>query len=563
MEFVLEKFVSLLRFAIVLGILVFVHELGHFVAAKLVNVYVERFSVGFGWKLLGFKFRETEYWLSAIPWGGYVKMAGQEDLPGRRERADESEEEAEGRRWWTRWFGGVSERKEDDTVEETAFLPEQPEASDIPEHMRFYNKRVSQRMAVLMAGPLMNILLGPVVFTMMFSRGIEMPRWREDTRIGLVAENYPAAEAGLAGGDRILSIDGKRLRNWQDLQLAVWKNPGRLLEIVVERDGAERTVHVTPRVVEETGRAAIGVDPFVYAEVAGVVEGMSAQRQGLQAGDRVLAINGSEVSVSQMLKLVGENPDVPLGFSIGRDEQVIEVTMVPEKKTVLSDIAMFEGTVTFFSPDLQSLLRRGDQIVSVDSKPVHPGEVEDAIGTADSETVMLGIRRDAALFRKGRSFFLSARVEQRGFVGFTVGADSRTVLQKYDLLHSVKNGLVETWKTIELTFESIALLASRRVSAKEVIGPVGIFALTEQTSKMGFSHLLNFIGVITVNLALVNLLPIPVLDGGHVLFSGIEGIRRKPLDARYMEILHQLGFALILFLVLLVTYNDILRFFTD
>ena len=187
---VLDFMISAGRFIILLGILVFVHELGHFLAAKLCNVYVVRLSLGFGRRLLGFRRGETDYCLSAIPLGGYVKMVGQEDMPRTQEEAASAE----------------------------------PDLPEIPPERRFDTQPTRNKLIISFAGPFMNLIFAFPVLWVVFMVGIHMPIFAQNTRIGAVLQGSPAQKAGIQAGQRVLSINGTKVRKWEEVQLRIWTN---------------------------------------------------------------------------------------------------------------------------------------------------------------------------------------------------------------------------------------------------------------------------------------------------------------------------------------------------
>jgi regulator of sigma E protease len=436
--------------AVLLGVLIFVHEAGHFMLAKLLGVKVLKFSLGFGPKILGRKFGETEYLLSAVPLGGYVKMLGEE--PG--EELEESEK------------------------------------------IRAYNYQpVWKRFSIVFSGPLFNLIFAAFVFALIFLSGVPVPL----PDIGNVQENSPAAAAGLMTGDRVMQINGKKVEGWQDISGTLNDNPGKTLLFVVKRN--ERVVEVTvqPRKKsdknifgEEKEDWFIGIDPLVFPVVGDVMKGSRAGEAGLLKGDRVLEVGGRELKTWQdMTTLIHASPEKPLTFRLQRGGQVLDVTITPKKET-------------YKTPD---------------------GE-EKAIG-------LIGIKP------AGNDF-----------------------IKKYGLPEAASLGLKRTWDISALTLLSMVKLIQRVIPSNTIGGPIMIFQMAGEQASQGALNFFTFMAVISINLGVLNLLPIPILDGGHILFLGIEAVRRRPLSENVIMIAQRVGLVLLLSLMAFAFYNDIVRLFT-
>jgi regulator of sigma E protease len=357
----LETLISVMRtafaFAISLGILIFIHELGHFLAAKVSGISVERFSMGFGPRLFGKKVGETDYRVSAFPLGGYVKMLG--------------------------------ESNDEEVPEEL-------------QHTSFAHQRLHRRMAVVAAGPASNLLLAVFIYTLTFAVfGLA----RTTTEIGSVTADFPAAAAGLRAGDRIQKVNGVPVQEWGQLSELIQKSGGKSIQIRLQRGDELLTVQVTPEI----------------------------------------------------------------------------------KKT-------------------RNIL--GEEI----SRP------------------LIGI----------------------------VASDNYTV-EKVNPLKACLYGLDQTWQMIKLTFAVIGKLAEGAISPRTLAGPIGIAQMSGQVAKAGMVAFLSFLALLSINLGILNLLPVPVLDGGHLLFFVIEAIMGKPLSMKKREVAQQVGLFLLILLMVFVFYNDIYR----
>ncbi|MBI5181920.1 MAG: RIP metalloprotease RseP [Nitrospirae bacterium] len=347
---------------IVLGVLIFVHELGHFLFAKWMGVGVLKFSLGLGPRLIGWKWGETEYAISIIPFGGYVKMIGQDDLKVQSPEEISEEERAKS----------------------------------------FIHKSPSRRAAIVAAGPVFNFILAFVIFTIVSLNGIyiNLPQ------LGEITEGTPAKAAGFMKDDIVKSIDGRPIKSWDEMVEIVRRSAGKKLFFAVERDGKQMEINVAPE------------------------------------AKKVKNIFGEENEVGQ-------------------------------------------------------------------------------IGVMNA---------------------------------------GRFIVEKTNPLYAVYYGALQTWKLTELTVVGLLKMIQGTVSVKEIGGPLQIAAMSGEAASAGILNLLAFIAVISINLAILNLLPIPVLDGGHLLFFAIEGIMGKPLDLKKMEIAQKIGFAILITLIVFAFYNDIMRY---
>lgn len=451
---------TILIFIVVLGILVFFHESGHFIIARLFGVGVETFSLGFGPRILGKTVGRTDYRISLIPLGGYVKMIGEEP--------------------------------------DADIAPE-----DIP--LSFTHKHVLKRSLIVAAGPVFNFLLAIVIFSLgVYFTGVTSIR----PYVRSVKDGSPAAQTGIKAGDRIRFIDSEPISSWWQIDNIVENSQGRSLEIVLERGKEILTVNVVPRLDtskdvfgDEFSRLVLGISGESEAEaiVAGVVEGMPADQAGLENGDRITAIDGRPIQRwMEMYEMVSNSGGHTMYFSIQRGEKAFSKEITP-KQVEEQDILGVKRTV----------FRIGVRI---------PGTI---IPPEDEITIDLG------------------------------------------MIGSVGHGVKQSWIMIELTGYLFVKLAQRKVPMEAIGGPIRIAQMAQKEAEKGILRLLYFIAIISVNLAVLNLLPIPVLDGGHLLFFLIEAVQRRPVSIRTRETAQQIGIFLLLFLMVFVFYNDIMLTFFD
>ena len=423
---------------LVLGIIVVIHELGHFLVAKLFKIKVETFSVGFGPRLVGFKYGNTDYRISAFPLGGYVKMAGEN--PG----------------------------------ESVTGAPDE-----------FMSKPKWQRFLVAAAGPAMNVLLAVGVLTGLFMYGTEIPRFAEgEAVIGAVEANSPAQTAGIQDGDKILSIDGKENPNWDEVEARVMINGGQTIPLVVSRDGKRIETSLSPVRQGPNDAGFSGMRPKSQAtNVIGRIEGGSpADTVGLKPGDEIIAVDGINLKESGrgVSDIVQNSTNEKFSITILRDGKTTDVTVAP-------------------------MLRDGRRLIGV--------------GWLPFETVMV---------KENFSGALSRSIDKNMEYG-------------------------------TLIFKVLGKLVRREISTKSVDGPIMIMKQTSDFWQLGIGPTLQLMAMISLNLGLMNLLPIPILDGGVMLLLLIEGLMRQELSLAFKERMIQVSFVFLLTLMVFVLYNDVVK----
>ena len=428
--------VNVLALIVVLGVLIFIHEGGHFLAARWVGAPVSVFSFGFGRRLFGFKRGETDYRVSLIPLGGYVRIHGL--------GPDESD------------VVGAA-------AVETPLLPRW------------------QRALISIAGPAANAVFAVAFVAVAFMVGVQVPAWQDATpEIAWVDPASPAAEAGLRQGDLVLSVDGKAIRTWRDLEMATLGAPNRMLTIRYRRAGGDGEVQVTPRSITRYDLGYAGMAPPLPAEISGVQAGSPAEAAGLRAGDRILAVDGEAVRhFYDVMRLVGRSPGREVALTIGRGAETLTVAATP---------------------------------------------------------------RD---------------VDGQGKLG--IPAPNPTKLKRLGVFAAVGEGAVECVRMTRETFAVLGRMVSGRASMKQMSGPIDIARFSGEAARTGVVAMVWLLGVISLQLAIFNVLPIPLLDGGHLALLGIEAVRRKDLSWKVKERILNIGFYLIIGLVIVVLYNDIMK----
>jgi regulator of sigma E protease len=441
------------RFVIVIGILILVHELGHFFVARWTGVGVERFSIGFGPVLLRWRGKETEYVLSAIPMGGYVKMVGEENpLEG----------------------GGGP-------VYDSA--------------KAFALKPLWARFLIVFAGPAMNLVLAAVIFAVVLGT---LGRAVWPATVGKVADNSPAATAGLHTGDEIVAVDGRSIAYWEDLDRALTRSTGRPLELRVRRGGAEQTMTVTPRLRsvpdpvfrEPRETWDIGAGPQLLPMITSVGPRSPAEKAGLKPGDVVVAVAGQPLYTHEdLLEAIRTRPRESFELTIEREGKRLMLTVTPE-------------------PVKERL----------------PSGEEGVVGK-----IQAGLAPKAVRF------------------------------EPYGPLAAAWHGTVKTWEMTVLTAKGLWKLISRQIDLSNIGGPIQIATETTRQANDGIVSVAVFVALISVNLGVLNLLPIPMLDGGHLLFFVIEAVLGRPLSLRKREVAQQVGFVLLMVIMVFALYNDLTR----
>ena len=441
---------NVVSFVVVICLLILIHEWGHFVVARLSGVGVERFSIGFGPVLWRVKRRDTEYCLSAIPMGGYVKMMGDDENP------------LEGGR------------------------------TDTVDPARAFNlKPVWSRFLIVFAGPGMNFVLA---FVILSSLPIIVGRAEQPSVVSEVAERGPAAEAGLRPGDRITAVDGRPVEHWSQVLKRVQEVRGAPVTLTVERGGQALSLTLKPQRStgydpigdkKETWDLGVGDARAVPAKVGEIVPGMPAEKAGLKPGDLVVGVMGQPVgSWQEMAGIINKRAGQATTLSIRRGADTVAITVTPE---------------------------------SVD------GAGRIGIGPAPSLP------------------------------------DNIVYVRTWNPLSAASDGFAQTASLTSLTVKAFWRLLTGRISPASLGGPIQIAVAAGQSAKLGMPQLMFFTALVSVNLAVLNLLPVPMLDGGHLLFFGCEAAMGRPISVRKREIAQQVGFVLLMMLMVFALYNDVSR----
>ena len=429
---------NILWLLVLIGVMIMIHELGHYWAARFFDVRVEAFSFGFGPRLFGFRRGETDFRFSAILFGGYVKMVGEQ--PGE-------------------------------------------EGSDDPR--AFLAKPHWQRLVIALAGPTMNVVLAVVLVTGLFMvRYPTPPDPNAPAVIGNVLPNSAAAKAGLHEGDRIVQVDDVENPNWEAIVLKEIASAARPMRVVVVRDGRRIETSVTPLLDERSGVGFAGWADESEVQVASVSPDMPAEKAGLRHGDMMLSVNGVPIrSRFKLHDIIRASSGSPVTITFLRDGERKSVTAQP----VLANV---DGTGRW----------------------------------------MIG------------AFF-----------------EDRVVFTRLSLPRALEESVRQNTKSATLIYSFLKGIIERRMSAKSVQGPIGIAQLSGEAAREGPFAFIGLMAMVSLNLAIINLLPIPILDGGVILMLLIEMFMRRDLSLPVKEVVFKLGFVFLMAIMVFVLYNDITR----
>src|SRR6267154_937109 len=473
--------------ALVLGVMILVHEWGHFIAARIFGVRVDVFSIGFGPRLFGWKRGATDYRVSALPLGGYVRMAGQDpsEIDSARStsipRADKDKPElhvgAEAVGVSEITFKTPEARRAEQLLRSSTGAPDE-----------LMNKPRWQRAIISFAGPLVNLVFPILLLTVYFvAIGIPYPAYQDKpVQVTALPANSPAAAAGLHPGDKVVALDGEKNPNWEQAEKVVTKlTADSKLSMEIEDGGAHRslTVPVEQKDLEQPERL-LGFAP-IRPVLEDVAPGYPAQRAGLKENDLIAGVDGQKIQWwGEFTERIRGSNGKPVALDVERKGQPLHLVVTPQSATN----------------------ERGETVYQIGVQ----------------------VHDDTAYKR----------------VAFPEGA-------RYASLVTVQK--------IKETAGIVGALFSGRVSLKQLQGPVGISRAAGQAAKKGPLAIISLMVLISVNLGILNLLPIPILDGGHIMLLGIEGLLRRDMSLAFKERFVQVGLVFLLVVFAIVMYNDVVR----
>lgn len=430
-------------YLVLIGVMILVHELGHYWAARFFDVKIEAFSFGFGPRLFGFKRGETDFRFCLILFGGYVKMAGEQ-------------------------FGDLTD-------------PGDQNANADPRN--FLAKPRWQRMIISFAGPAINLVLAVALMTGLFTQHYLRVPLPHSPFVGVVAPNGPAYQAGIREGDQVIQVDDIENPTWEDIIMKEIAGARQPMQVVVRRNGQLLRFSVTPSYDEKLGAGQAGWMQESQVQVGGYVKGNdAAEKAGLQKGDILLSINGQPLrSASRLQEVIEQTKGAPINLTYSRGGVVHEVTLTPAQREVEGQQRWMIGVLL--------------------EQPM--------------EIVKLPLRQ---------AFSESCRQN----------------VQNAKLIFKVLEGIIE-----------------RRMSPKSIEGPFRIAQMSGQAAREGPVEFTVLMAGVSLNLAIFNLLPIPILDGGVILMLLIEMLLRRDLDLKVKEAVLKVGFVFLMVVVVFVLYNDL------
>lgn len=550
-------FVTVGPFFILLGILIFVHELGHFAVAKFCGVRVETFSLGFGKRIFSYKKGDTSYCLSLIPLGGYVKMYG--DDP----------------------------------------------SAEIPEDQKryaFLKKSIAQRFAIVLAGPLMNLFFAIFIFAAIVGMGEEVA----GPYAGDVATDSKAYAAGIRSGDKFLSINGEETPTWSYVQRAVENSGGKVMNLLLQRKGEAQPLNIE-------ASASFGENDNIFSSNSqvGQIQGLSQESRSTMLGISdpkspaakagapslalLLAIDGKKIKYWRDIEPMLQDAAATGAKSVKLQMQIkdiekpagpdnlanYEVSLPETKENLTAALGIEPAELYIYSVSKNSPAERAgihpkDKVVKVGGEPVatwndvlvHVKNFDPAKETLQFSVLRNGEEKSFSVKPEMTTLMSNKGQEEHRFtIGilsgfFPVGADS-VFFRITNPIQIMKHGLSETAYWTEFVVMSMVRLVQGQVSAKNLGGVITIGRVASHSFAAGMTTFMRMMGLISINLFLLNLLPIPILDGGHLVFYTIEGLRGAPLSMRKMEIAQQVGLMLLMFLMAFAFFNDITNLFSS
>ena len=529
---------------VLLGLLIFIHELGHFLAAKYYGVKVEIFSLGFGPKIFQFVHSETIYCISALPLGGYVKMYG--DDPGKEIPSDQ--------------------RKKS-----------------------FLHKPVGQRIVISLAGPLMNLFFASLLFYFIAHIGDKT----FTPQVGEIAPNSNAYEKGFRPYDRIITIDREPIKTWRQVENKIESSPNKALNFHIERMGEKQKLLITPKsspndnlfsTANRIGKIH-GLHSRVHLPVVGVLHDSPLYQSGLRTGDHILEIDGVTVKWFMDIKptlleslFSGGSGRVQMklrrfkDFQNRKEYKELSVTLMA-KNFKNQNIEFFVpetviAEVQKDSPAFQAGLQKLDKITKINGQPIH--SFDDIIRHVSSYKPK-NSPLEIEIQRENNTLVFPIAPEMNHLQGKYGEKENRFTIGVIPLLFEIPKTFIwksssfteathrafrETWLWTKITVLSFVRIFQNRVSPKNIRGVISISQVAQRTWNIGLSAFLKMMAIISINLFIINLLPIPILDGGHLLLFTLEAIKGAPLNLKKVEIAQKIGFLVVLLLMAFALFND-------
>jgi len=425
---------TILAFVIVFGILVFIHEFGHFFMAKLVGIRVETFSFGYGKRLLGFKKGDTDYRISLIPMGGYVKLLGE----------------------------GMFE----------------PDRALAPDDMM--SKSRGQRLLVMAMGSIMNILLAIGLVAVINGIGVLVPEYQDQKPvIGHIDPGSPAEKADLKIDDEILTISGRKVATWSDVEIAVGTRPDKVIALEVRRNGVVLPVELKTESVSRYEMGYAGFRGKILTQIRMITAGSPAEKAGLKSGDVILTVDGEPVFFYTFIPIIEKNAGNTIVLGVDRVGQVLDIPITPRREGNIGKIGIIQ--------------------------------------------------------------------------------EAKSITRKYGFFAAIAESFRSNLNNVFLVIRFLKDLFTGQASTRQLGGPLEIANFSYAALRMGWLAMMSWIAIISLQLGVLNLFPIPVFDGGQIFVLLLESVFRKDFSPKVRQIWMQIGFVIFIFLIAFVILNDIIK----
>ena len=586
-----------------IGMLIFIHELGHFLVAKKCGVKVHAFSLGFGPAIFKKTYGDTEYRLAILPLGGYVKLAGESPdaentgaewefmskTPGQRAMVlsagvglnallafiafivafkvgvpfigTEIGDVVPG---WPAWEAGL---EQGDTIVKINKNSD-PDFEDIFTEVALSGRASGVKLSVDRDGKIFDVVIHPrydkeVGIQRM---GIKPAASLEIEKLFIYADGVsPAVDAGLMVGDKVVSLNGEKLKNGNEFIYVIAMNAGKELDVRVVRDGMEKDLKITPR---SEVRRMLGISS-TSTQIMAIKRGSIAGTIGLREDDQIISINSQKVTGwSQMEKIVSETePGSSCIIEFVRNDQTQIVSLAIDGDETKMDflngiyphLKLIVDNVVEGFPAEKIGIEPGDRVVSINDEELSSwDDLLQLVVASDDTPMKIGWMHDGKLKSETVT---SLRDEKHPYGKIGVKLKDNTMMKKYGFIGACGMGVNKTIVNVQRIYFTLKGFITGKVSKKALGGPILIAQASYESAKLGIGKLLYFLGIISINLAFLNIMPVPVLDGGHLFFLLVEKIKGSPVSEKTLSIANYIGMGMVLSLVLFATRNDVMRLF--